>query len=453
MENTRKKVSITPPEGEAVARYTVKVRPVDVFWRRIYQRLAPTMIKSALKLVLLWWIIGLVMTFNEAVLKAALGISERLEDYVSPVVEGYFSVVWIFTAVFWIYFAYLVLRLAQTIIGARTSAENTAAATMNEEYAFFESGMIFSNGKDLIRINKKKILFIFATHLGLIIHAPGVAETMIIPVRYFCTEYPKLEETLKKYAPGRFWQFKKLGREHDPMYENPLEKITIPAPMGDKIAEINVKLRFSDLWYIYSLYRRQIAHRYHRGLFFTLLLMLSAVAMFVAGIILQEAALWPFAFVLLGAAIAYVIIISLSSYFKGRKLLVNRGDYRKPVKYIFYPAGFLLVYENGISHVMYEDLELIFEDDEGMAFFFSKKQCLFLPAYYTRTVDGRRLSHFFKASLFNLDPERGKNNRVDEQLVAFEREEEKAHERRMRQLEKRAKREQKKRDEGGSFDI
>ena len=41
MENTHKRLSIAPPEGEAIARYTVNVRPLDVFKKRIYCRVIP----------------------------------------------------------------------------------------------------------------------------------------------------------------------------------------------------------------------------------------------------------------------------------------------------------------------------------------------------------------------------------------------------------------------------
>ena len=119
--------------------------------------------------------------------------------------------------------------------------------------------------------------------------------------------------------------------------------------------------------------------------------------------------------------VLYVIYLTISNMFNGKKILVNRRSYKQTVRYVFYPAGFIMVYENGISHVMYEDLDVMFEDEEGLALFFSPRQCLFLPTRYMRSPEGIRLSHFFKASLFNLDPRRGRRKYKieDKPLIDF----------------------------------
>lgn len=405
MDKMRKKISVNPPEGEAVARYSVKIKPLDVFKRQIFTHVLPMAIKNTVKILLFGLGVNLLLYGMNFLLEKLFEIHDiftKLEEYVK-----YPKII-----LFALFAFYLIWELSKVVIAgitARTEAVNTASASLPEEYAFFEGGMIFSNGKDIVRISWKKVVFAFTfPYLGLVIFAPSATDTLIIPPRYFCREFEELRKTLRKKLSIRFIVFKNFSRDKDPQFENMREKITVFSPIGDPIATIDASLRFTDMAEINNLYNRQIANKHFRGLFGILLLLLCAMIFFTSAVILREKMFITVGIVMILLMVVYVICLTVSNMFGGKKILVNRRTYKQAVRYVFYPAGFLMVYENGISHVMYEDLDLMFEDEEGLALFFSPKQCLFLPTRYMRSPEGIRLSHFFKASLFNLDPRRGR---------------------------------------------
>lgn len=418
MEKTRKKISVNPPEGEAVARYSVRVKPLDVFKRQIFTHVLPKTLKFAVGLVIFWFI-GVLLKLGVAYLVNLLIEIHEIFMVLVPYVKDW---IWLTTLPFIVYLLWNLPQVIYAFVSARTKATNMAASTLPEEYAFFENGMIFSNGKDIVRIPWKKVVFAFTFPLlGLVIFAPFVTDTLIIPPRYLCREFGELKKTLREKLKIKFIVFKDFTRDKDPQFENMREKITIFAPMGEPVASFDASLRFTDMAEINNLYNRQIALKHFRGLFGILLLLLCAVIFFTSSVVLKEKAFVAVGVVMILLMVLYVIYLTVSNMFKGKKLLVNRRTYKQTVRYIFYPAGFLMVYENGISHVMYEELELMFEDEEGLALFFSPKQCLFLPTRYMRSPEGIRLSHFFKASLFNLDPRRARRRyRIeDKPLVDF----------------------------------
>lgn len=409
MENSvRKRISITPPEGEAVARYTVKIKPNDIMRRQVLTHTIPSAVWSAVKVVIFSVIMHFVKLGFIWLSELGAAIDERLEF---PVYG------WFFVLLSLLYVLWLIPQTAVPALRAKRHASTAAAGTPPEEYAFFEEGMIFSNGKDLIRIEWKMIRLAAATPLGLVISAGSVTDTLLIPPRYLCREYPALCGLLRKKLGIRFIRLKKEGRDRDPMYENPREKVTIGAPEGDALGELEVTLSLSDVGYLHSMWQRQIKHRHNRGVFGMILIFICAALMFTAAAVLAASAFVAAGIVTLAAMILYGVYLSVGGFVTGRRILVNGRDYKEPVKYIFYPAGFLMVYDNGISYVMYEDLDLIFEDAEGLGFFFSQKSCLFIPARYMHSREGAKISHFFKASLFNLDPERGRHRRA---ATAFE---------------------------------
>lgn len=403
MSGPRKKISVNPPEGEAVARYTVRVKPLDVFKRQIYTHVLPLALKSAVKLTVCWLIIKYIIkgiNFLMAELLEIHNLFEKITPYVKYVFWGLY-------AIFFLYLVWLLVHVIAAAVSARTKAPNLAAAASPEEYGFFEGGLIYSNGKDIVRIPWKKVRFAFTFPLlGLVIYAPSVTDTLIIPSRYFCREFAALKKALRNALKIKLIVFKDFMRDKDPQYENNREKIAILSPLGEPVASLDTSLRFTDMAEINNLYCRQIAGKHFRGLFGILLLLLCSAIFFTAALVLKDKAFIPVSFALILTMVLYVIYLTISNMFKGKKLLVNRNTYKKTVRYVFYPAGFVMVYENGISHVMYEDLDVMFEDEEGLALFFSPKQCLFLPARYMHSPEGIRLSHFFKASLFNLDPRR-----------------------------------------------
>ena len=407
MENPHRKLSIAPPDGEAVARYTVNTKPRDVFVRRLLCRALPLFLKSVVKAAVAWCVIYGFRFLVAWVLARFMGMHDRIDDVIDKISDKVSAFSWLFALVFWGYVVYLVVCLVLVVVKARTEATKEAEQSLPEEYAFFETGLIYSNARDLIRVKWSDVRLVLFTKFGMLLYAGAVCDTLLIPPRYFCTEFPALQATLKQALGRRFVTLGGKSRDHEPMYENAREKIAIDSPVGEPIGELTVSLRFSDLGYLYSLWCRQIGRRYHRGLFGILFFLALAAVLVFAAFVLREAVFLPLAVIALVVMILYSVYITVSAMFYGKNLLVNR-DYKKPVRFVFYPAGFLLIYENGVSHVYYEDLDTIFEDDEGMLFLFSKKQCLFLPARAMRSTDGVRLSHFFKASLFNLDPERGR---------------------------------------------
>lgn len=413
--NNEKKITISPPGGALLARYTVRCKPVDVFKRRMLLDVVPMILWSAVKATVVYWILKAIRFGIAWVLGQFLDLHEKIDEIVNMIDGKFRAFGWIFTAIFVAYAVYLAARIVYTAVTARTRGREIAEATLPEEYAFYGDGILYSNGMDLIRIPYKKVRLVTYGPLGMVIHAGSICSTLIIPPRYFCTEYPVLREGLKEALGVRFWRFKKTWREHEPMYPDPGEaRITQEAPTGDVIAEMTIRLRFTDLGYLYKLWERLIARKYNRGVFGMVLLTILAAALIIASFAMQEPVLLTSAGVLLAAMIAYGIFLVLRSMLRGRRLLCNSGDYRKPVRYVFYPAGFLTVYDNGVSFVKYEDLDVIIEDMEGLGFFFSKKKCLFLPRRSMVSVAGNRLSHFFKDSLFNLDPSRGDRKIAEE---------------------------------------
>ena len=418
MNKTRKKISVNPPEGEAVARYSVRIKPLDVFKRQIFTHVLPMFLKTAVKLTVCYFIIHFILLGITWLMDKLVEIHEVFEKLV-PYVTEYTWILWLPLV---IYALWLIPQLVYAAVTARTKATAIATETNPEEYAFFEGGMIFSNGKDIVRIPWKKITLAFTFWgLGLVIFAPSVTDTLIIPPRYFCREFEDLRKTLRNKLSIRFIVFKNFSRDKDPQFENMREKIAIFAPMGDPIATLDTALRFTDMGEINNLYNRQIANKHFRGLFGMLLLLFCAVIFFTASIVLKDKLFIGVGFAMILLMVLYVIYLTISNMFNGKKILVNRRSYKQTVRYVFYPAGFIMVYENGISHVMYEDLDVMFEDEEGLALFFSPRQCLFLPTRYMRSPEGIRLSHFFKASLFNLDPRRGRRKYKieDKPLIDF----------------------------------
>lgn len=415
MENTRKKITIAPPEGALLARYTVRCKPVDAFKRQLYTKVLPTIFTSAIKGFIWYWILQGIRFGIAWSLSQLLDLHERINEIVLVLEEKISAFQWLFDLLFWIYVVYLVVRLIIMGVLSRTRAEATAKETLPEEYAFYETGLLYSNGKDMIRIPWKKVRLLTYSPLGMIIRAGSLCDTLMIPTRYFCTEFPLVKQGLRKALSIRFLCLKKDHRDHEPMYPDPNVKITQEVPTGEVIGEMTVKLGFTDLGYLYTMWCRQIARKHNRGVFGIICLFILAAALMVASFVMKETVLLTTAGMFLVAMIVYAIFVSLWGMIRGRYVLVNRRDYRKPVRYIFYPAGFMMIYENGVSYVMYEDLDVIFEDEEGLAFFFSKKQCLFLPARYMRSKDGVRLSHYYKASLFNLDPTRGNKKTKEEE--------------------------------------
>lgn len=408
MENNRKKITISPPEGALLARYTVRCKPLDVFKRQIYLKVLPLGLLSVVKGAIWYWILHGLQWGIAWGLRQLLDLHERIDDIVRILEERIGAFGWLFDLLFWVYVAYLAVNLVVRGILARTRAEAISKATLPEEYAFYETGLLYSNGMDMIRIPWKKVRLMTYSPLGMIVRAGSLCDTLLIPPRYFCTEFPALAQELKKGLGIKFWRLKRKHRDHAPMYDDPASQtVTREAPEGEVIGELTVKLNFSDLGYLYALWCRQIVHRHNRGVFGIICLFILAAALMVATFVMKEEMLLPASVTCLILMVLYAIGVWLAGMFRGRHVLVNRRDYRKPVRYVFYPDGFLMIYENGVSFVRYEDLEVIFEDQEGLCFFFSKRQCLFLPARYMRSRDGVRLSHYYKASLFNLDPTRG----------------------------------------------
>jgi len=406
MENT-KKLSIAPPAGEALARYTVNVKPLDVFKKRILCRAVPLFFRSLLKATVAYVILFGARWVIAFVLAQFMGLHERIDDVIERLSDRVSAFGWFFPLLFWLFVAFLTAKIVICVIKARTEALAEAQQSPPEEYAFFEHGFIYSNGRDLVRVKWADVRLIVYGRLGMLLYTANVCDTLFIPSRYFCTEFPPFAKKLSEVLGIRFIRFTKASREHEPMYENAREKIAMDEPQGEPIGELTVSLRLGDIGYLYAMWSRQIARRHHRGLFGILFFFLLAAVLVFATVILQDAIFLPLAVGALVIMLFYAVYVSLCGMLFGRFLLVNR-DYKKPVKFVFYPSGFLLVYQNGVSFVKYDDLDLIFEDGEGLGFFFSKKQCLYIPTRYMHSTDGVRLSQFFKVSLFNLDPNRGR---------------------------------------------
>ncbi len=414
MENTRKKMTITPPGGSLIARYTVRCKPLDAFKKQLYTAVIPKALWAAVKGFAWYWILQGIRYGIAWILNQLLDLHDRIDQVVNVISEKFTAFSWLFTLLFWLYAVYLIVRVAIDGIQSYTGAEKRAESSLPEEYAFYGEGILYSNGKDFIRIPWKEVRLLTYSPLGAVIRAGGLCDTLLIPPRYFCSEFPAVKALWKENLGIRFLCLKKEHRDHEPMYPNPEEEpITQEMPTGDVIAEMTVALRFSDRGDLYAMWCRQIAGKHNRGVFGIICLFLLAAVLMVASFVMKEQILLVVAGIALALMVFYAVAVSLWGMVRGRYVLVNRRTYRKPVKYRFYPDGFLMIYENGISYVQYEDLELIFEDREGLGFFFSKKQCLFIPSRVMHSKEGNRLSHYYKASLFNLDPTR-ENRRIIE---------------------------------------
>lgn len=391
MPMTQRRIAITPPDGEALARYTVRMKPKDAVMQHLLLRTIPGALKSLGILVVLlvaeWVVHMLVSVVLAGLLQTTLAIPW-----------------WFFLVVTLAYALAAGARHTLRFVRARKDAVNTAALTPAQDFAFYDGGFLYCDQSDIVRIEWKQVRLALETPGGLVLWAPDCCVPLAIPPRYFCEEYPALRETLVRVLGPRFWRLRRLGREHAPQYTPPYDRVTVLVPSGEAVSEMRVTLDSGDLTDINKLWLRQIREKDQRGVFGVILFSLCFVFWLVAWLLLRQSAMLGLGLISLGLLVFYLGYVIIDSLSRGRRLLVNGSDYKQPVGYTFYQSGVLVVYENGISMLTYRDFAILFEDKEGLAMFLSEDALLFIPARYMKTPAGVAVSHFFKSSLLTRRP-------------------------------------------------
>lgn len=385
-----KKIAINPPEGEAIARYSVTCNSGDlclVYILRKYVAYVLSRLLVFIPIILLGYIAEMIF---RSIINELCNYSDTVAEFI-----GDWSLKKLFVILTVIYGIYFLFSCVTKVIGLINNAKRDADNGVLEEYGFFEGGYLYSNHKDLNLINWSDVIFAIAIPKGLMIF-PKNSILHYIPVRYLCDEYKNLRFVMRKKLKLRFISIARLGRQRAPQYENSARKVTIFIPSEEPVVKMKIALDIRDLSDISKLWNRQIAKREHRGLFLLATLGLCLLANFFFFLYMKVKSLLIIEGILLFLLLINIAYLACRNTVNGHRLIINKPKYKEPVTYNFYEDEMLIVYKQGVSAVRYNDLHTIFEDDEGMALLFSHKKLLFIPARYMKSPAGQLLSHELK---------------------------------------------------------
>lgn len=391
MANGYKKIAINPPEGEDVARYSVTSNEQDVFKIYIFRFLLPEIFKGILLIIPILFCGNVISRVFDWLIKALCEYSETLVEHI-----GDWSLRGLTTLVLIFYLIFFIVTTVIKGINLKKEAKKVADNGSIEEYGFYEGGYLYSNQKDLVRIDWDDVLFVLSTKKGLYLYPRKVSVFQYIPARYFCCEYGKLQKTIKNALKMRFFSFADLGRERQSQYDNPARKVTVYIPTQPPVSKIKAELDMRDLTSLKKMWSHQIKGKYHTGLFLCVTLIICLAVCLGIFIVSKQSLFLSISLVLLGILLLYTVFLLLNNILCGYFLLVNRPNYKAQVTYSFYEDEMLVIYGQGVSIVRYNDLHTIFEDLEGMAFLFSKKKLLFIPERYMKSASGVAISHQLK---------------------------------------------------------
>lgn len=386
-----KKIAINPPEGEAIARYSITSKAEDLTFVFIFRSFISSVIKGLL-LIIPIVLGGMAIEYLfQILIKAMSEYSETVGELIEAwSLKGFFDLVTVLYVIFFIVTS--VLKFISLKKEANIQIQNGVV----EEYGFFEGGYLYSNHKDLVRIDWDDITLAVEFKRGLLLWPKKVSVLQFIPSRYLCDEYRRLRAVMRRELSIKLITLSRLGRDRAPQYNNSARKVTVYIPTSPPIAQQKVKLDMRDLSDVSRLWRRQIVGKEHSGLFLCVTLGLCLVVNLLFFLYMKEMSLLIIEFVLLSLMLFYIGYLICRNTVKGHTLIINKPRYKDVVTYNFYEDEMLVVYSQGVSVVRYNDLHTIFEDSEGMAFLFSKENMLFIPSRYMKTPAGQALSHELK---------------------------------------------------------
>lgn len=391
MASGYKKIAINPPEGKAVARYSVTSNEKDLNFVYIFRSFISSVI-SGLLIIIPIVLGGYIIEALFQVLKKALtDYSETVGAFIeSWSLKGFFNLVTV------LYIVLFIVSSVIKLVALKKQAKKDAYNGVLEEYGFFEGGYLYSNHKDLVRIEWDDISLAVETPKGILLWPKKVSILQFIPARYLCDEYKELHEVMRRQLAIKLITFARLGRERARQYENSARKVTVYIPTAEPIAQLKVKLDMRDLTDISKLWRRQIVGKQHSGLFICATLGLCLVANLLFFLVVRQTSLLIIELIMLVLLLLYAGYLVCRNTIKGHQLIINKPNYKDTVTYNFYEDEVLIVYSQGVSVVFYNDLHTIFEDSEGLALLFSKEKMLFIPSRYMKSSAGQALSHGLK---------------------------------------------------------